>query len=662
MNPSITPLPLPPDYNPQTHLQSQTTENGVFHETRKGAHFARRLVANGTPQDLELAEKVLDVVLDCQERHPDDAHYGNFYWMIEDRVVFDLNAVEFNLEHLIPMMLVHGERLSEATRRRTIDAIWLGLAEIERLDVLPVYTNITLLDVLNTCLGAQLLGDERLARRGYEKLVAWMQLTAANGTPYEFNSPTYTAVDIRAIKILADLTTDETIRTLASAALAQFGLRLALHLHPQTGRWAGPHGRAYQPSIACETRPEIEMLHEWATDGTLPAWVLHALAERPASMQVDETSFAPLHMTQTTFHAPSFSLGTASRELSGQSNVLMGHYLRPGADKPGVIYTRYLLNEKWLGDFYHATDRTKSRNLIDEGRFWGVQQGSRAIGLYSPPSHLGGIHSAKAAVIFTGCDAVDAIWVGERRVDALPANLPPGEVAVIVSGSILTAVRPLTRTDMGRGAPIRFREIKGDLVLEIYNYLGLEKPFWEMGWPGAFYKGKPQCGFYLEMAARSDYADGRSFGRAVASGALTDEAEAPFVYGGDRPRRWRVAYARGGQELGLEIDLMEWTLLHRWNQAGRLGFPMLEAPQARQDTSGEIRLGGACLRWGKPGEERAPAWLFAAPKRRCWVAGYTGMVPVPFALETPSGKVEVEMACGALVWEDGKATVNALQP
>ena len=122
------------------------------------------------------------------------------------------------------------------------------------------------------------------------------------------------------------------------------------------------------------------------------------------TLQVDETAYAPLQVTTTTYHSPSFALGTASKEHSGQTNVLMGHYTRPGSDKPGVIYTRYLLNDKWLGDFYHATDRTKSRNLIDEGRFYGVQQGSRAIGLYSLPGNLGFIHSAKAVIIWTRRD------------------------------------------------------------------------------------------------------------------------------------------------------------------------------------------------------------------------------------------------------------------
>ena len=61
-----------------------------------------------------------------------------------------------------------------------------------------------------------------------------------------------------------------------------------------------------------------------------------------------------------------------------------------------MVYTRYLLNDKWLGDSYHATDRTRSRNLIDEGQFFGAQDGPRAIGVYTP-ANLGDCVSAKAA-------------------------------------------------------------------------------------------------------------------------------------------------------------------------------------------------------------------------------------------------------------------------
>ena len=110
------------------------------------------------------------------------------------------------------------------------------------------------------------------------------------------------------------------------------------------------------------------------------------------------------------------------------------------------------------------------------------------------PNNPGVIRSAKAAWIWTR-QQDEEIWAGERRVEELPAEIQPGEVVVVGSGGAYAAVRVLTRTDIGRAAPLRLREIQGDLVLEIYNYLGQEKSFWEMGWPGAFLPGQAAVRF-----------------------------------------------------------------------------------------------------------------------------------------------------------------------
>jgi hypothetical protein len=649
------PLPLPKDFDPEALMPANVTENGVFHESRKGAALAARLVANGTQQDLALAERVLEVVLGCQERRASDPHHGNFFWMLEDDVVQDLNAVEFNLEHLIPMMLQHGDRLPPDLQARVLEAIRLGLDEIHRLDVLVVYSNITVLDILNSCLGGELLQDAEIAGRGYCKLVEWMAFTDMHGIPYEYNSPTYTAVTIRALNRLANLVQDEDTRIRTRTALARLGLSAGLHIHVGTGRWAGPHSRAYQPSVICETAPEVEMMQRWIAEGALPAWVADVLAQRPAAFEVIETAFAEHDLAITTYHSPSFALGVSTKEFSGQSNVLVVHYARRGAERPGVFYTRYLTDDKWLGDFYHATDRTKSRNLVDEGSFYGVQQGPRAIGLYTP-RNLGSVFSAKAALIWTRRDLVDEIWIGDGQVETLPAEVPPGEVVVAGSGDALVAVRPLARTDLGRDAPIRLTEIQGDLVLELYNYLGPQKSFWELNWPGAFYKGRPQCGVYVEGAERSAYPDGRAFARVVAGGTIKDVTAPPFIYRGDGERLWTVEYARDGQALGIEIDLMAWALKRRWTHAGDLGWPMLQSPVAQETRSGHIALGGATLTCGQEA-----AWLFASPATGRWVAAYHGLQHTPLTLNVPDGSVEIAaMGTGTLVWDNGEVTVEAV--
>jgi len=439
------------------------------------------------------------------------------------------------------------------------------------------------------------------------------------------------------------------------------GLSTALHIHASTGRWAGPHGRAYHPSVVCETPPEMELVRGWLADGALPVWIADALDARPAAFEVNETAHAGWEMGITTYHSPSFVLGTASKEYTGQSDVLMAHTVRPGAARPGVLYTRYLTNDKWLGDFYHATDRTKSRNLIEEGQFYGVQSGPRAIGLYTPPRSPGVISSAKACFIFTERQLVDEIWIGGRRIETLPTEAAPGEVIVVGSGSpsdggAWIAILPLARTDLGRDAPIRLVEREGDLVLEIYNYLGPKKAFWELGWPGLFYKGRSQCGVYVEMAERADYADGGAFGQAVASGELRDVTAPPFTYAGDGERPWTVEYRRGGQALGIEVDLMEWLLKRRWTERGEVGWPMLESPIARQNAAGRVEVGDAVLACG-PG----PAWLFASPATGRYVAGYHGQQPAPLILTVPGGRVEIaEMGIGTVVWDRGAVAVEAV--
>jgi hypothetical protein len=290
-NTNLQPLALPDNWDAQACLPARVTEYGTYHESRAGARLAQQLIANGHPDDLALAEQVLEAVVRCQERREGANHYGNFYWMAEDGAVEDLNAVEFVLHCLIPMMILHAERLSPTMRERVLEGIRLGLEEIRRLDVLVAYSNICVLDIVNTCLGGELLGDADLAARGYGKLAAWVAFTDLSGTPWEYNSPTYTSVTIMALKNLADLVRHGETRIRARTIAARVGLTAALHIHAGTGRWAGPHSRAYHPTVVCETPAEVDLVRNWITEGALPGWLSGALEPRDV-MSVEETADA----------------------------------------------------------------------------------------------------------------------------------------------------------------------------------------------------------------------------------------------------------------------------------------------------------------------------------------------------------------------------------
>jgi hypothetical protein len=292
---------------------------------------------------------------------------------------------------------------------------------------------------------------------------------------------------------------------------------------------------------------------------------------------------------------------------------------------------------------------------MEEGQFFGVQNGAKAIGLYSIGT-LQNVTSAKAAFIFTERQHIAEIWVGHRRVRRLPVAVPPGAVVVIASGDALVALWPVVQTDIGRDAPTRLVDAKGDLVLEMYNYLGVQKSFWESRWPGFFFRGRPVCGVYVETAERSAYADGKAFGDAVRAGALSAAIAPFFTYAGSGERLCTLEYSRAGAHLGLTADIMAWALKRRWTEHGDLLWPMLDAPTARQTDTGKVTVGDATLICG-----REPAWLFASPATGRYIAGYLGLSPSPVTLAVPGGRVELEaMGAGTLVWDNGRVVVEAL--
>lgn len=647
---AILALSLPDNFDPDAKML--TNESGL-HSVRDTIKCAARLVEQGEPEDLELAGKMIGAVLECQERRLDDANYGNFLWYKENEVVEDLNGVAFTLNTMIPLMIRHGDRLPPELRLRVLESIRLGLNATARLDVSPGYTNIAVFDIVNTCLGGELLHDPVFVARGRLKLALWMLLTAKFGIPLEYNSPTYTAVAIDALHSLATHSKDRDTCVRARTSLARMGLSVALHVHPATGCWAGPHSRAYHGGLANRGDKRV---NQWVETGALPRWTLDVIRNSPARMQVVETAYPDFNLGISTYQSPSFALGVSANEgLGGQGNCLLAQFRRPGGEHPGVLYSRYLVNDKWIGTFVHPTDRRVTRDLMQEGKFFGVQQGPRAIGIYTPAA-LEYTTSAKATLIWTDRKSIDEILINQERIDQLPAKISPGDTIVIASGDAMTAVRPLTRTDLGHHSPMRLVQIGDDLVLEVYNYQGPKKVFWELRWPGGFFQGVPQSGFYLEMAERSDYQSAAEFSQVVAAGKLTDTTAAPFTYSGAGERLWTVEYSRDGESLGIEADLMKWKLKRRWNGDGEIGWPMLESPIARETRTGQVAIGDARLQCGKEA-----GWLFASPQTKRWVAGYVGMNPAPLTFTVPNGQVKVDgIQLGTVVWDNGKVTIDAI--
>ncbi|MGB5051395.1 MAG: hypothetical protein WBO46_20775, partial [Caldilineaceae bacterium] len=431
------------------------------------------------------------------------------------------------------------------------------------------------------------------------------------------------------------------------------------------------------------TPPEMERVQGWLADGTIPPWIADVLTDRPARYTISETAERSRGIGFTTRITPAWALGVASTSTHNQSDVCMLHYTRPSVEKPsvekpsiekpGVLYTRYVFNDKWFGDFYHATDRSQQRNLLDEGAFYGVMEDNRAIGVYAAQSFLQGT-SAKATFIWTGCAEPEEVWIDGQQVTALPADLPPGATVVVGSGDVYTAIRPLTRTALGKETPARLVAREGDLVLELHNYRGPDKRFWEQRWPGAFFQGVPICAYYLEVSDRSDYTNGAEMAQALAGGELSESLDAPYTFPAEGERHYSASYSRDGQTLGIDIDLMGWRLLRRWDSRGDVGWPMLSAfsedfpaeAQRRREDSGALYFAqqsneGRVAAAGAVAEcAAAGLWLWGSESVGRWVAGHFGEEAATLKLTTPEGSVTVAgMGAGLVHWDRGEVRVEA---
>lgn len=653
-------------YDPDVHLVANSIDNGIFHSAWMSADYAVALVESGAPQEIERAQAVINAVLDCQDMDPRSPHYGNFRWEHEDLAVEDLNAVQFVLVRLIPLLLNHTDRLADWLVSRVRERIRLGLDEIRRIDVSPVYSNIVAQDIANSILGGQLLRLPEYSGRGLAKLRTWLKVIDLSGIPHEYNSPTYSFVCIEALHKIVAFSDQPEAAALAQLIITRIGLSVVLRIHPASGRLAPPHCRAYYPALVCQSPAEVNALSEAIAQGKLPSWLRTVLNQRPTPMMVTETSDAGAGTVISSTLDTEFSIGVATGELatqsnrfiSNQSNVFSIHYGRENEAAPGVVFSRYLINDKWLGDYRSTPSRSSDHIFRDEGRFRGLLSGARAIGLYTSPEvdAWSRVFSAKAALIWNKAEDVDEIWVDDSRIADLPAEAPDGSVIVVGSGSVYTVVRPLERTRLGAEAPIRISKQRGSLAIEIYNYLGPAKTFWELGNPGAFFQGVVHNGFYAEVVAKRQYGSGRAVYEAHLGGALREELDDARTFDGENQRKWSVSYNRDERCLGIEVDLMRWRILRRWADGEALGFPMLRSAIARQDRSGEIELGKARLRCGK-----SPAWLLAIPESELWVAAYHGPETAELALELPEGQVRiVELKAGTVVWDKGQVTIDAI--
>lgn len=619
-----------PDH-PESHSARATLAYGVLNLIRGGE------AANA------LAGRAIRSVLALQELNPADSHYGNFRWTLEDPRVRDLNGVEFILDNLNEIILSHAAALPAALADNVRRAIALGLAEIDSLDVHLSYTNIAVSDISNSVLGGVVVGDATYVERGELRLMDWLAFTNHSGAPHEYNSPTYCAVDLQRLAALAEHAPDPDLALKARVAEERVWMHVAAHYHPLLRQLAGPHSRSYwdgwtgvggylklllwrllgDPLLRPETpyakASREEMYVALALDRLHPtpqslAW----LAEKRFPFEVRETVDVDRGADITTYMTESYAFGTTSchytvgepPEPTQQLNGALLQFRRDVAPGYGTLTTRFIVDDRDRGA---SPDAAHGQDLWDEGTLVAAQSRHRAIVAYGLTPRLRPVRSFKLSVRMLGIGPDTEVWCGDRRIDAFPALVQPGEAVVIAEGGVFVAVIPLEPDDFGHDAPIELRVNGHLLTLDVYNYLGPPNTFWEYrSLAGAFFKRNVRNAVILEVAERGEFADLAAFRRHIAIARVSDRTDSDHVRD--------IAYASDGGRLSLSYDLRDMRPIARvfdgvpyvapMSRAGAVGGAGLQWIQSRDSL---VQLAAATLI-----ADTAPKWLAVdASARRC---------------------------------------------
>jgi hypothetical protein len=554
------------------------------HDLRDSLWYALCLLIGDPPaEQTELAERIIAQVLTAQDRSG-GPHHGNFRWFYEDETVEDLNAVEFALERLVHILLRAGDRLSPRTRKAIEHAMRLGFEEIERLDVHWTYTNIYLLEVHNCIFGGELLDEPRLVERGVRRLIDWAERTKADGAPHEFNSPTYSAVQIIALAAVTQWAREGRAARAAREMEEYLWRHVASRWHAPTAQLAGPHSRAYRRDVTGAPGFLKVLLYKLLGGARLLAETpyysgpgregdiivaltdLHcppdalALFRQAGEREVHDVASGKQGQEIRTYLTPEFALGTMSRPYGAgeppepwpQHNPCTVHYLKEAAPGYGLLYCRYVVNDRRPGQSVYPSSGLAA-DLWDEGLFRSAQNRGNAIVAYGMlPRGYRAVSSLRLDVRLFGPGDGTEILTSDGRWDGSEAVLAPGRPLVIAGGEAYIGLIPLVQDRLDPAAPVTLWRDGTETVISVYNYRGPAKSFWEYrSLSGPFWKGNVRNGFIVSVAPRSQYLSAAAFLDDLRATPLTDETNGTVR---------RIRFGEGTAAVELEYGLRDLRL------------------------------------------------------------------------------------------------------
>src|ERR1035441_10373229 len=174
--------------------------------------FTYALALCEAKQHPERLDRLFELAAEMQDRDPKSRGYGNFRWYRRDSAVLDYNAVDFCMRGGSLLWLKHREFIPDKARARLREILELATTGCLKHKVAESYSNIAIMNAGDMILLGEALGNAEAASEGYARLDRVFKYAQAAGI-HEFDSPTYTGVDLDGLGMIEAFCLREAGRT-----------------------------------------------------------------------------------------------------------------------------------------------------------------------------------------------------------------------------------------------------------------------------------------------------------------------------------------------------------------------------------------------------------------------------------------------------------------
>lgn len=398
------------------------------------------------------------------------------------------------------------------------------------LDFISINDNFPALATMSILLGGERFHKPKLYALGVHRLHQLEALLMRRGFTSEFNSPTYTAIQILAIAEIVNYAQDPAVAELARWCEQQIWGDIILHYHTTLQQLVGPYSRAYTVDSTASLHQAEFLLYAAFGDVLRVNPMVQHFEGKPQAGDAIHGSVANMQKSAawfvtTEYHVPEDLIPLVHGKefpFSVSATVETG----PSTDAPGLddgpafpfveypggegIIRSYMTESYGLGTAtreWHNGNHTDSLHLIykkaeqvrtqsdvgamymrylinggepdpavtllpDKGRKLCMQEKGNAIAVYKPRLYHGrsknfeNVTSMKLSVILT-----------EDCTPLLQKIAGNRTAAFIQLQNIYIALIPLKVTNLGRKVPVAVEKMNGLTVVSFYNFEGQAKNF-----------------------------------------------------------------------------------------------------------------------------------------------------------------------------------------